>query len=297
MSVGCLDSGAMTEHQARKRSSRRTALLLAIALAFAAPLRSTAATDAPLAAEFAVEVDKRLELPDEERAGYAKRLAAALSAAGRIDLEAQYVLLVDRSPRVQAIFVYWLSPEGGWSLVGASPVSTGRPGEFDHFYTPLGVFSHTLDNMDFRAEGTQNKLGIRGYGARGMRVYDFGWVMGERGWNGGGPGEMRLQMHATDPTVLEPRLGRWHSKGCIRIPAALDRFIDRHGLIDADYERAVLAGRNLWVLLPDRTPTPWAGRYLVVVDSERSARPRWAEWRGQPRRAAAHAPELGAGAC
>jgi hypothetical protein len=25
-------------------------------------------------------------------------------------------------------------------MIGASPVATGRPGEFDHFITPLGVF-------------------------------------------------------------------------------------------------------------------------------------------------------------
>ena len=130
--------------------------------------------------------------------------------------------------------------------------------------------------MDFRAEGTKNSLGIRGYGVRGMRVYDFGWVMAERGWGTPGKSIMRLQMHATDPVALEPRLGRWHSKGCIRIPASLNRFIDRYGLIDADYERAAHEGRNLWVLLPARTTTPWPGKYLVVVDSERESRPAWA---------------------
>ena len=52
-----------------------------------------------------------------------------------------------------------------------------------------------------RAEGTRNALGIRGYGERGMRVYDFGWVMGDRGWGTGGRSAMRLQMHATDPSL------------------------------------------------------------------------------------------------
>ena len=94
---------------------------------------------------------------------------------------------------------------------------------------------------------------------------------------------MRLQMHATDPERLEPLLGTWHSKGCIRIPASLNRFIDRYGLIDADYEHAAAQGRKLWILLPERTPTAWPGRYLVVVDSLRSSQPAWAQWRSKNR--------------
>ena len=113
---------------------------------------------------------------------------------------------------------------------------------------------------------------------RGMRVYDFGWVMAERGWGPPGKSIMRLQMHATDPAILEPRLGRTRSKGCIRIPASLNRFIDHYGLIDAEYERAAREGRYLWVLLPKRAPTRWPGRYLVVIDSERENRPAWAGW-------------------
>ncbi len=232
----------------------------------------------PLAAEFAREVDMRLDVPHSEQLDYAKRLEAALLAAEHTNLAAQYVVLVDRSPFVQAGFIYWRSPDGPWHFIGASPVSTGRPGTFDHFLTPLGVFAHTPDNMDYRAEGTKNPLGIRGYGVRGMRVYDFGWVRAERGWGPPGTSIMRLQMHATDPAILEPRLGRARSKGCIRIPASLNRFIDRYGLIDAEYERAAREGRYLWVLLPTRAPTPWPGRYLVVIDSERENRSAWAGW-------------------
>ena len=44
----------------------------------------------------------------------------------------------------------------------------------------------------------------------------FGWVIAERGWGAGGMSPMRLQMHATDPDRLEPRLGRAESKGWIR---------------------------------------------------------------------------------
>lgn len=123
------------------------------------------------------------------------------------------------------------------------------------FDGPRGVFAHSTANMDFRAEGTRNVLGILGYGRKGMRVYDFGWVGAERTWGAGGIGVMRLQMHATDPELLEPHL--------------------RYGLLDADYEAAARAGEHLWVLRTDREPTPWPGRWLVVIDSQRGARPAW----------------------
>jgi hypothetical protein len=226
--------------------------------------------------QFAGEVDRRLEVPQVDQARYLESLERALAAAGVPDLSTQHLLLVDRSPNVQAIFVVLRTPAGAWRWVGASPASTGRVGSFDHFETPTGVFTHGLENPDFRAEGTINENGIRGYGARGMRIFDFGWVMGERGWGGGGLGEMRLQMHATDPVLLEPRLGQAASKGCIRIPATLNTYLDRHAILDADYEHALARGAALWMIRADRKPTAWPGRYLVVVDSQASARPAWA---------------------
>ena len=185
---------------------------------------------------------------------------------------------------IQAAFVYWGSSDVAWHLIGASPVSTGRPGEYDHFLTPLGVFEHSLANLDFRAEGTRNSNGIRGYGSKGMRIYDFGWAKGMRTWGAPGLSQLRLQMHATDPDLLEPLLGGWHSKGCIRIPASLNMFIDRHGLLDSDYEAAARAGRHFWVLHPDRAATPWPGHWLVVIDSERRERPAWSPPPPQVRR-------------
>ena len=160
--------------------------------------------------------------------------------------------------------------------MGASPVSTGKPGRFDYFTTPVGVFEHTPENPDFRAEGTKNEHGIMGYGRKGMRVFDFGWQQAKRGWGRGGESPIRLQLHATDPGVLEPRLGGTESKGCIRIPATLNVFLDRRGILDAEYEEAMAAGKNFWVLGKDREVTPWPGRYLVIVDSERKVRPKWA---------------------
>jgi len=251
------------------------AALLAAAVFLTSAWASELDPVALLAGPFAREVKMRLELPAPEQQAYAQLLQHALAQAGMHELAPQYVLLVDRSAAVQAIFIYWLASERVAYFVGAAPASTGRPGTYDHFYTPLGVFAHTLANMDFRAEGTRNDQGIRGYGVKGMRVYDFGWVEAERGWGPPGTSLMRLQVHATDPDLLEKYLGHQRSKGCIRIPATLNTFIDRYGLLDADYEAEVKEGRQLWVLRPDREPTPWPGRYLVVVDSERATRPIW----------------------
>jgi hypothetical protein len=151
------------------------ALLTGLTLALLVPLASHAAEPDPGAEAFKREIDVRLEVPAREQADYAKRLDAALARAGIEDARPQYFLLIDRSPRVQAAFLYWRSPEGVFRLVGATPAATGRPGEYEHFLTPLGAFAHSLANPDFRAEGTRNAAGILGYGAKGMRVYDFGW--------------------------------------------------------------------------------------------------------------------------
>jgi hypothetical protein len=189
---------------------------------------------------------------------------------------AGFVLGAGPLPDCAAPSCVLLRPPGGpWCWLGATPASTGRVGAFEHFRTPLGVFLHGPHNPDYRALGTVNERGIRGYGARGLRVFDFGWVTAERGWGRGGTGTMRLQVHATDPVRLEPRLGRAASKGCIRITAALNRFLDCHGLLDAEYDAAQAAGRRQWILRLDRTTIPWPGRCLVVVDSQRRERPAW----------------------
>jgi hypothetical protein len=253
----------------------RYGLWLAAAISSGAMAGAGIASPSAIAERFAAEVDRRLEVPPADQVAYIALLDAALAEAGVADLPPQHVLLVDRSEQVQAIFVLLRTAQKSWLWIGASPVSTGRVGSFDHFRTPLGVFAHSLDNPDFRAEGTFNSNGIRGYGLRGMRVYDFGWVRAERGWGSGGMSTMRLQMHATDPARLEPRLGRAESKGCIRIPATLNTFIDRRGLIDADYEQALVRGEPLWVMRADRQALPWPGRWLVVIDSKARQRPAW----------------------
>ncbi|MDQ0591091.1 L,D-transpeptidase [Variovorax paradoxus] len=243
------------------------ALAGAVATSWADPTR--------LRQAFTEQVDRRLEPPPEEAQRYGNLARDELRRAGIAGDQSEYALLVDRSASVQAIFVFWLPAGGAPVLIGAAPVSTGRPGGFEYFETPLGVFEHSVANHDFRAEGSRNEFGIRGYGEKGMRVFDFGWQQARRLWGRGGTSTMRLQMHATDPNRLEQRLGSAQSKGCIRIPASLNRLLDRLGVLDADYLRAKAEGTAPWVLPADQAPIEGAGRYLIVVDTGRFERPAW----------------------
>lgn len=181
----------------------------------------------------------------------------------------QLVVVVDRNPRVQSLVIIMARNDGPWEVIGGTRVSTGEPGRFDYYITPLGVFRHTDSILDYRAEGTFNENHIRGLGLKGMRVWDFGWQMASKGWRTDRErGEMRLLMHATDPANLEYRIGRPASKGCIRVPAAMNKFMDRHGVLDEDYERAARVDPAFRAILPkDRVPTPLAGDALIVFDS------------------------------
>jgi hypothetical protein len=252
-------------------------ILYSSALLYACFLSPVFAQISPInyAALFEQQVDKRLEVPDFERARYAGLLNQSLAAAS-IHLDSrQFILLVDASDSVQAAMLFLIAPDGTFHYIGASPVSTGKPGRIEHFKTPPGVYLHSTANPDYRAEGTKNEFGIRGYGAKGMRVYDFGWQPAIRGWGKGGPGIIRFQVHATDPDQLERLLGVAHSKGCVRIPATLNTFLDRYGILDAEYESEQKAGRTSRVLIPGREPTPLAGKYLIVIDSGQLERPAW----------------------
>ncbi len=199
-------------------------------------------------------------------------LNATSDTALRID-RPQLLVVVDRNEAVEelALVLAWPdTPDAPpWEVLGGVKVSTGQPGRFDHYITPTGVFPHNADILDYRAEGTFNENGIRGLGVKGMRVWDFGWQWATKGWRPDGErGQIRLEMHATDPDVLAQRIGRAASQGCIRIPYAMNRFLDRRGVLDADYEHAALDDiRYRALLLADRTPTPLAGDAMVVVDS------------------------------
>lgn len=222
---------------------------------------------------YAQTVDRRLTLPADEQQYYAELLLFQLKKAGLYQLQSQYLLLVDRSPYVQASLLFWLADDAHAELIGASPVSTGTENGYDYFETPTGIFKHSIENPDFRAEGTKNNQGLMGYGNKGMRVFDFGWVNARKTWI---PeiGSMRLQLHTTDPR-LEPRLGSAQSRGCIRIPGTLNKLLDRYGVLDADYKRAIYNKKILQILDPVRETSPWSGRYMIIVDSRRVARPDW----------------------
>jgi hypothetical protein len=198
--------------------------------------------------------------------------AAVADSDERID-RPQLLVVVDRNPRVQQMRILVARPDANWQDLGGTRVSTGQTGRFDYYLTPTGVFPHTDAILDWRAEGTFNENHVRGLGLKGMRVWDFGWQTAAKGWRED-DGQIRLLMHATDPANLEHRLGRPASKGCVRIPAAMNRFLDRHGVLDADYERAAQRDPGFAaLLLADRIPTPLAGTILVVIDSGAPARP------------------------
>ncbi|MFZ6655015.1 L,D-transpeptidase [Undibacterium sp. TJN19] len=228
---------------------------------------------------YADTVEQQLLPPDEEVLAYGDMMLASLANAGIKNLPPQFIVLVDRNPKVQAAMLFWLDSEGVPQLIGASPVSTGRAATgFEHFETPVGVFSHSITNLDYRAEGSKNSKGIRGYGAKGRRVFDFGWQPAKKGWGDKQIAPMRLQMHATDPDFLESRLGSMQSKGCVRIPATLNKLLDHYAVLDAEYDTSIAEGKNFWVLEKDRQENAWAGRYMVVVDSGREQRPEWSHY-------------------
>jgi hypothetical protein len=222
------------------------------------------------ALRIAMQAEVRGLLVDDPEAD-AREIAMAqqevASAGAQLD-RPQFLLVVDRAPSVQELRVVLADPSGAWSVVGGTHVSTGKPGRKEHFKTPTGVFLNTADILGYRAQGTYNQNHIRGLGLKGMRVWDFGWQNTEDWRTGGMTMNIRLEMHATDPSVLERRIGRPDSEGCVRIPATLNRFLDKHGVIDRQLEEAAATDRRFDALLPaDRDPTPLAGDALVVVDS------------------------------
>jgi hypothetical protein len=231
----------------------------------AAHLRAALAREVPAAI---------VDTPAQGQAWIALSRAAVADSNQSID-QAQILVVVDRNPGVQQLRLVLARPHATWQDLGGSKVSTGESGRRGYYLTPTGVFPHTDLILDWRAAGTFNAQHIRGLGRRGMRVWDFGWQEAATGWGTPEESEIRLLMHATDPAYLEQRLGQRASKGCVRIPDEMNRFLDRHGILDADYERAARLDRRFAaLLLPGRIPTPLAGNMLVVVDSAEPPRPR-----------------------
>lgn len=209
--------------------------------------------------------------------GQAYRDAVRADALGKLreagaDLSfSQYFVYADRNPGAQLlILAFYDAAAERVVLLGADFISSGklRPGE-DSFITPLGVFENLPENWGFRAQGSKNSKGWRGLGARGSRVWDFGYQQAPRQFRQGVyDSQMRLLMHATDPDLGEPRLGGPDSKGCVRVSAAANAFLDRRSILDRHYEQIARTDkeRDLWLLRPDRAPVSLPGSYLVVGD-------------------------------
>jgi hypothetical protein len=216
---------------------------------------------------FDEQVSVKDPLSKNQVARYRSAMLKALASKHRAPAQ-EFVVVVDRSPGAQHLLLFLgLGPDA--LFIGASPVSTGATGHRDHYLTPKGVFENSRME-DFRALGVENEIGVRGYGQHGMRVWDFGLQSAAKGWIEGREelGPIRLQMHATDPSLLESHLGYRHSKGCIRIAASLNEFLDRYGILDASYDAAAAKrGHRPWVWGPNHAQTPYSGRYVIVLDT------------------------------
>jgi hypothetical protein len=183
-------------------------------------------------------------------------------------LRPQLLLLVDRAAAGQIMAVTLVTPDGHWQILGTSHVSTGKPGRKEHFKTPVGVLLNDGAELGYRAQGTYNQNHIRGLGVKGMRVWDFGWRTTDDWRYPKATIEIRVEMHATDPAILAHRIGRPDSEGCIRVSEALNRFLDRRGIIDADLRAFAVRDIGYRALLPAHAqPTPLAGDAVVVIDS------------------------------
>lgn len=260
------------------RAGLRLLLLLSVLLAVgcAASPQSGAIDDAGsqalrLRATMLAEVPGAAVPSTAQAEAWVRLAREEMRRAGRRPAAAEFALLADRAPTVQRVAVLLMRAEGPWEVAASAPASTGLAGVPGYFITPTGVFAQDGAIRGYRALGTENREGIRGLGAAGMRVWDFGWTYAERGWTQDGTvAPMRFAMHATDPEYFEPMLGSPASEGCVRIGAAMNRFLDLHGVLDADVERLAATEPRLGSLLrPDRRPTPYAGRLLIVVDTSR----------------------------
>ncbi len=175
----------------------------------------------------------------------------------------QYFLLVDRNPDTQIISLAFLNiEEKEVVILGSGKTSTGNPLRNGYYETPIGVFLNTPSNMSYRALGTRNSKGWRGFGVKGSRVWDLGW---QKSKNVKNPDiNIRMLIHATDPDAGEKRLGTRDSKGCIRLSAKFNYFLDHHGILDAEFEKNE---KKKYILPKDREKVVYAGNLIVVVDS------------------------------
>ena len=180
----------------------------------------------------------------------------------------QTIVWVDRNPAAQQIEILVRDRFGEYPYyykIGSAKCSTGNPTKPDHFETPVGVFENNPRNPSFRAAGKPSANGFCGYGKKGLRVWDLGWQQASGRYASGKSGEckIRMMMHATDSAQGEPLLGTRQSKGCIRIPEKVNRFIDHYRLLDLFYE----IEKNYDLIGSDGEPNLVSGALVVVGDS------------------------------
>ena len=231
---------------------RRRSLLLSAAAALA-PLGALAdgvCTPRELARRYAAVVDRQLQVPGNEALIYGGLAENELGDVRQTLLGPQYLLVVDSCPAVQAAFLFWRLLPGRYELIGASPASTGNPEQAGCLPTPVGVF----------AQGE-----VESGRKLASRVYDFGRHRTRRS-TGSGFEDLRLQARAATGRS-GALLGRAQSHGCILLPPGMVAFLDQFGVLDDGRKDGVT---------PSGEALPFAGRYLVVTDSERDERPDWA---------------------
>lgn len=243
-------------------------------------------TNALLFASFSLAAGHALALDVPELSGLREVLAAAVPAKYQVTLTPEmqaaqdaaimgypevqaltapeFLVVVNRHPKVQSVSVV-ITDGKTIEYIGSSKVSTGHLDRKLYFQTPVGIFENKREFGNYRAEGTKNENGVRGLGKKGMRVFDFGWQDSVASWGARGPASIRLQMHATDPDLLESRLGTPASKGCVRIQTGMNAFIDQYGVLDKNYT-ATATDAPGWVLSKHKQSDKYDGRYMVVME-------------------------------
>jgi hypothetical protein len=67
--------------------------------------------------------------------------------------------------------------------------------------------------------------------------------------------------------------GRFDSAACgCAAQQITRRVLLSHAILDADYEQVMADGQTFLVLSARREPTPWSGRFLVIIDKRARAR-------------------------
>jgi hypothetical protein len=143
-----------------------------------------------------------------------------------------------------------------------SSVSTGLIGRFNYYETPKGWFEQLPENAGWRSQGIPGeKYGLRGYGKKDLRIWDFGWQESSGYWNEKfQKRKIRLAMHSINKKVLEPLLGEKASRGCVRIHSNANEFIDNNSILDNNLFKS-----NISWLLKRKTKTSDSGSFILII--------------------------------